>query len=402
MTPSSAVQASLPPLAFARPAIGEEEVAEVVATLRGGWLSLGPRTRQFEEEFARYIGVDEAVAVSSGSAALHLALLACGIGPGDEVITSTYTFASTALSVLHVGATPVLVDVEPRSLTIDPRAIAAAITHKTKAIIPVHFAGTACAMDEILEIAYRHELLVIEDAAHALPTRYKDRMVGTIGDVTVFSFYATKTLATGEGGMLTAKDPEVRRRVRSLSLHGMDADAWQRYSINGNWRYDITAPGFKYNFTDLQAAIGIHQLRKVDAHAARREEIALQYRDALDGLPGLRLPNTTPSSTHSWHLFVVRFDQERCPVTRDEAHASLRADGIGTSVHFIPLHHFTVFRTVRGAFPVADRAFTEALSLPIYPGMSDADVARVVGSVRSLWNFGGRPDEMQARGVTSR
>lgn len=388
MSASSAALAALSPLPFARPAIGEEEIAEVVATLRGGWLSLGPRTRQFEEDFARYLGVDEAVALSSGSAALHLALLACGIGPGDEVITSTYTFASTALGVLHVGATPVLVDVEPNSLTIDPRAVAAAISRKTKAIIPVHFAGTACAMDELLEIAQRHGLLVIEDAAHALPTRYRGHLIGTIGDVTVFSFYATKTLATGEGGMLTAKDPEVRRQVRRLSLHGMDADAWQRYSINGNWRYDITAPGFKYNFTDLQAAIGIHQLRKVDAHAARREEIALRYAEALAGLPGLRLPGMTPGSTHSWHLFVVRFDQERSPVTRDEAHAALRADGIGTSVHFIPLHHFTVFRTVRGAFPIADRAFADALSLPIYPGMSDGDVERVIGSVRDLWSRG--------------
>jgi dTDP-4-amino-4,6-dideoxygalactose transaminase len=390
VTVNSAAPASLSPLPFARPAIGEEEIAEVVATMRGGWLSLGPRTKQFEEEFARYIGVDDAVAVSSGSAALHLALLACGVGPGDEVITSTYTFASTALGVLHVGATPVLVDVEPGSLTIDARAVAASITSRTKAIIPVHFAGTSCAMDALIELARRHGLLIIEDAAHALPTRYRGQLVGTLGDVTVFSFYATKTLATGEGGMLTAKDPEVRRRVRRLSLHGMDADAWQRYSVDGNWRYDITAAGFKYNFTDLQAAIGIHQLRKLDAHAARREEIALRYRHALGDLPGLRLPVTTPDSTHAWHLFVTRFDQEQSPVTRDEAHAALRAGGIGTSVHFIPLHQFTAFRTVRGVFPVADRAFAEALSLPIYPGMSDADIERVIGSVRDLWS-GRRP-----------
>ena len=355
-------------------------------TIRSGWIALGPRTKRFEEEFARYLGVSEAVALSSGTAGLHLALAALGLGPGDEVIVPTYTFASTAISAIHVGATPILVDVEPDTLTLGANAVAAAITPRTKAIMPVHIAGTACDMEPLVDLARKHDLRIVEDAAHALPTSYADKLIGTIGDVTVFSFYATKTLATGDGGMLVAKDDAIRRLVRTLSLHGMDADAWRRYGKGGTWRYDVTMAGFKYNMTDIVASLGIEQLRKLDDNTARRTEIAKTYREGLAGLDGLQLPVATRRSTHAWHLFLVRFDSDRCGFTRDVAHEKLREAGIGTSVHFIPLHNFTLFRDrSRGPFPVADRAFSEVLSLPIYPGLTTTDVHRVIDAVHSLW-----------------
>jgi dTDP-4-amino-4,6-dideoxygalactose transaminase len=371
---------------FARPALGQEEIDAVAETIRSGWIALGPRTKKFEEEFARYLGVSEAVALSSGSAGLHLALAALGIGPGDEVIVPTYTFASTAISAIHVGATPVLVDIEPDTLTLGADAVIAAITRRTKAIMPVHIGGTACDMEPLLDIARKHDLRIVEDAAHALPTHYAGKLVGTIGDATVFSFYATKTLATGDGGMLVARDDAVRRSARILSLHGMDADAWRRYGKGGTWRYDVTLAGFKYNMTDIVASLGIEQLRKLDDHTARRTEISRAYLDGLAGLDGLRLPAAAPRSTHAWHLFLVRFEVDRCGFSRDEAHEKLRAAGVGTSVHFIPLHDFTLFRHhTRGPFPVADRAFSEVLSLPIYPGLTTEDVNYVIDAVRSLW-----------------
>ena len=371
---------------FARPAIGKDEIDALADTVRSGWITLGPKTKRFEQEFARYLGVPEALALSSGTAGLHLAFAALGLGPGDEVIVPTYTFASTAISAMHVGATPVLVDVDPRTLTLTAETAAPAITPRTKAIVPVHIGGTACDMAPLLALAEKHRLKVIEDAAHALPTRYDGKLVGTIGDVTVFSFYATKTLATGDGGMMVAKDEALRKKLRVLSLHGMDADAWGRYGKGGTWRYDVTAAGFKYNMTDLAAAMGLEQLRKLEAHTARRTAIAEAYTRGLSGLRGVTLPTAGPRATHAWHLYLVRFDRAECGFTRDEAHERLREKGIGTSVHFIPLHEFTLFRgKSRGAFPVADRAFSEVLSLPIYPDMSDEDVAWVLESLRALW-----------------
>ncbi len=288
---------------------------------------------------------------------------------------------------MHVGASPVLVDVEPRTLTIDPDAVRSAITPRTKVIMPVHLGGTSCDMDALVAIARDSGIAIVEDAAHALPTRYRGRLIGTIGDVTVFSFYATKTLATGDGGMLVARDPAILAAVRRLSLHGMDADAWRRYGEGGTWRYDVTVPGFKYNFTDLGASLGIHQLRKLDTHTARRTEIAARYSERLRSLTGLTLPEPMRDATHAWHLYAVRFEKGRAPIDRDTAHARLRDAGIGTSVHFIPLHRFTLFKdTSRGPFPVADRAFDEVLSLPIYPDLSDEDVDFVASEVRALWS----------------
>lgn len=371
---------------FARPAIGQEEIDAVTDTLRSGWITLGPRTKRFEQDFAKYLGVPEALALSSGTAGLHLAFVALGLGSGDEVIVPTYTFASTAISVMHVGAKPVLVDVEPRTLTLASDAVERALTPRTKAIVPVHLAGTACDMGPLLELARHRGIAVVEDAAHALPTRYDGKLVGTLGDVTVFSFYATKTLATGDGGMVVAREPERLRAMRVLSLHGMDADAWGRYGKGGSWRYDVTAPGFKYNMTDIAAAMGIEQLKKLEAHTARRTEIATAYTRAFAGLPGMILPEPGPRATHAWHLYLVRFESARCGFSRDSAHERLRDMGIGTSVHFIPLHKFTLFRDATGPFPIADRAFDEVLSLPIYPGMTDEDVAAVTSAVRSLWN----------------
>jgi dTDP-4-amino-4,6-dideoxygalactose transaminase len=371
---------------FARPAIGQDEIDALADTIRSGWITLGPKTKRFESEFAKYLGVPEAIALSSGTAGLHLAFAALGLGPGDEVIVPTYTFASTAISVMHVGATPVLVDVDPGTLTMTAASAESAVTTRTKAIVPVHIGGTSCDMNPLLELARAKDLRIVEDAAHALPTRYDGRLIGTIGDVTVFSFYATKTLATGDGGMAVATDEVLRRRIRVLSLHGMDADAWGRYGKGGTWRYDVTAPGFKYNMTDLAAAIGIEQLRKLDGHTRRRAAIADAFTHGLSGLPGLVLPIAGPRSTHAWHLYLVRFDESVCGFSRDDAHERLRDLGIGTSVHFIPLHHFTLFRdTARGQFPVADHAFEQVLSLPIYPGMTDEDTAWVIEAIRSLW-----------------
>jgi dTDP-4-amino-4,6-dideoxygalactose transaminase len=379
-----------PFIPFAVVDIGEEEIREVSDTLRSGWLTTGPKTRQFELEFAKYLGHDlEALAVNSATAGLHLSLEAAGIGTGDEVITSTYTFTATAEVIRYLGADPVLVDVNPRTLNMDPVLVEAAITPKTKAIIPVHFAGLACEMTPILALAERHNLKVIEDAAHALPATWNGELVGCLRtDATVFSFYATKPLATGEGGMIVTRNPEFAQRCRTMRLHGIDRDAFNRYTSElPSWFYSVVAPGFKYNMTDIAASIGIHQLRKLERFQQRRAELASKYDEAFRGLD-IQLPaHAANGDLHAWHLYVIRLG-EATPIARDEFINEMAAAGIGTSVHFIPLHLHPYWRDTYNLrpehFPHATQAYSHAVSLPLYTKLSDSEQDRVIRTVKSI------------------
>jgi dTDP-4-amino-4,6-dideoxygalactose transaminase len=386
----SALHQAAPFLPFALPDIGEEEIAEVVACLRSGWVTTGPKTRQFEQEFGAYLGGGvETISVNSATAGLHLALEALGIGPGDEVIVPTLTFTATAEVVRYLGAQPVFVDADPRTLNIDPAAIAAAIGARTRAIIPVHYAGLPCDMDAILALARRHGLRVVEDAAHAFPTEYQGRLVGTMdSDITVFSFYANKTMTTGEGGMVATRNAALAARIRLMRIHGISQDAFARYvSRTPAWFYEVVAAGFKYNLTDIAAAIGIQQLRKIDRFLARRQALAAAYTEGLAGLPLLLPPDAPAGSRHAWHLYVVRLT-DGAHIGRDELIARLSERGIGTSVHFIPLHRHPYWRDTCALrpeqFPVADQAFHAMLTLPLYTKMSDADLARVIAALREL------------------
>ncbi len=373
---------------FHRPDVGEEEVAAVVETLRSGWLTTGPKAQEFERRFAETIGAEHAIAVSSCTAALHLALDALELEPGDEVITSTLTFTSTGATIVHAGGKPVLVDVTPDTLNIDPSDVARKITPRTRAIVAVHFAGHPAPMDELVELAERHGLHLIEDAAHALPAAYRGRRIGTIGESTAFSFYATKNLTTGEGGMLTTNDASVADRVRMRRLHGMSRDAWKRYTAAGSWRYDVSYPGFKYNFTDIAAAIGLVQLRRLPDLHRRRAELVARYTAHLADVPALRLPLTRPDVEHAWHLYVVRASADGLRVTRDTLIERLKAEGIGTSVHFIPLHLHSYYREALGLspadFPVASEAAETMMSLPLHTRMSDDEVDYVANSLARI------------------
>lgn len=377
-------------LPFALPDIGEEEIAEVVDSLRSGWVTTGPKAKRFEADFAEYLGDGvEANAVNSATAGLHLALEAVGVGPGDEVITTPYTFTATAEVVRYLGADPVFVDIDPMTFNIDPAKIEAAITPRTKAIIPVHFAGLACDMAAIIAIARKHGLRVVEDAAHALPTTCNGKVIGTLeSDVTVFSFYATKTITTGEGGMVVTRDPAIAARCRVMRLHGISRDAFDRYvSTKPAWHYEVVAPGYKYNLTDVAAAIGIHQLRKADAFRERRAAIAARYDEALRGLPLVLPPHAPAGEVHAWHLYVLRLAGS-APVGRDTFIEQMAERGIGCSVHFIPLHLHPYWRDTYRLkpedFPHAYASFCAAVSLPLYTKMSDADVERVIAAVREI------------------
>lgn len=382
--------AATPFLPFALPDIDEAEIDAVVACLRSGWVTTGPATRQFEQDFGAYLGGGlQTISVNSATAGLHLALESLGIGPGDDVIVPTLTFTATAEVVRYLGARPVFVDVEPDRMTLSVEAVEAALTPRTRAVVPVHYAGLACDMDALLALARRHGLRVVEDAAHAFPTRYKGRLVGTLdSDVTVFSFYANKTMTTGEGGMVVTRDPELARRVRVMRLHGISQDAFDRYvSKKPAWYYEVVAAGFKYNLTDIASAIGIQQLRKIDRFAARRAHLARRYHDGLAGLP-LRLPaRPDGASTHAWHLYVVRLAPE-ARLGRDEMIAELARRGIGTSVHFIPLHRHPYWRDTYdlspARFPVAEACYQGMLTLPLYTKMSDADQDRVIRHLAEL------------------
>jgi len=373
---------------FHKPAIGEEEIRSVVETLRSGWLTTGPKVKTFEAEFAKYTGSAHAVAVNSATAALHLALEAVGIKSGDEVIVPTMTFTATAEVVLYLGARPVLVDCRTDDLNIDVDRIEAAISNNTKAIIPVHIAGRPCAMDQILSIAQRHGLRVIEDAAHALPASHLGRKVGAIGDITCFSFYATKTITTGEGGMATTDNPEWSERMRMMSLHGISHDAWDRYTEQGSWYYEVVRPGFKYNMTDIAAALGIEQLKRCDDFYQARLRIAQRYDEAFADLPEIESPAGSSGMQHAWHLYIIQLNLDRINIDRRDFIKALNSRRIGTSVHFIPLHLHPFYKQTYGYrasdFPQASTAFERIGSLPIYPIMTEQDVSYVIGAVRDL------------------
>jgi perosamine synthetase len=368
---------------FHKAHITDEEINLVVETIKSGWLTMGPKTIEFEEKFRDYIYKDEnekgyAVSCNSCTAALHLALKAIGLKSGDEVIVPTNTFIATAEVVTYFGAKPVLCDIEENTHNIDVSKIENLITEKTKAIIPVHFAGQPCDMDEILKIAKKYNLFVIEDAAHALPSRYKGRMIGTIGDITCFSFYATKTLTTGEGGMATTFNENYAKNMKINRLHGISRDAWDRYTLKGSWYYEVVDNGLKYNTTDINSALGLAQLKKVDWMRKRREEIANMYTSAFKGTKVIP-PIVKPYRETSWHLYVIKVNN------RDELHEKLKEKGIGTSVHFIPVHKHPYYKKTYGYkdkdYPVANYVYEKSLSLPIYPDLSDEDVEYIIDNV---------------------
>ena len=374
-------------LAFSPPLIGEEEIAEVVDTLRSNWITTGPKTHRFATEFAAFVSAPSAVALNSCTAGLHTALATLEIGAGDEVITTPMTFAASVNVIEHVNATPVLVDVEPDTLNIDPDAVARAITPRTRAILAVHYAGHPCELDALRDLAATHGLTIIEDAAHALPAKYRGAMIGSGPNPAAFSFYATKNLTTGEGGMLTG-DAEFIDRARVVSLHGMSRDAWRRYDKGGSWRYDIVIPGFKYNMTDIQAALGLWQLRKLTGFQERRREIVQAYTDAFSGMDALETPVERPWVEHAWHLYVLRLRTDALRIGRDLFIDELTDANIGSSVHFIPVHLHSYYRDkyeyVPGSFPVANAAFERMVSLPLNPRMSDRDVTDVIDAVLTI------------------
>lgn len=375
-------------LPFHVPEIAEDEIQAVVETLRSGWLTTGAKVRQLEEDFARYVGCQHAVAVNSGTAALHLALEAVGITEGDEVLVPTMTFAATAEVVLYLKAKPVLVDCQRDTLNVDPEQIMKAMTRRAKAIVPVHMGGQACEMDRILEIARDYRLKVIEDAAHALPTWYQGKLVGTIGDITCFSFYATKTITTGEGGIATTENPEWAERMRIMSLHGISKDAWKRYTAEGSWYYEILYPGYKYNMTDVAAAMGIQQLKKCHRFWEIRQRYASLYHQGLRDVPEITIPYVADGGQHAWHLYVIQLNPERLRIDRNEFIKLLNQQHIGASVHFIPLHLHPYYRNTFGYcpedYPNASAAFERIVSLPIYPRMTEADIQDVIEAVRDI------------------
>ncbi|WP_076792556.1 DegT/DnrJ/EryC1/StrS aminotransferase family protein [Chlorobium sp. KB01] len=370
--------------------IGEDEIAEVVDSLRAGWVTTGPKVNKFEKDFAEFIGGGvEAIAVNSATSGLHLALEAVGVGQGDEVITVSYTFTATAEVIRYLDAKPVFVDVDPETYCIDVAAIEDAITPKTKAIIPVHFGGLSADMGSLIELAKRHNLHVVEDAAHALPTTYDGQLIGTLDtDATVFSFYSNKTMTTGEGGMLVTRNPALSKRVRMMRLHGISKDVFNRFNSKAPaWYYEILAPGFKYNMTDIAACLGIHQLKKVRAFHEHRTRIAEAYDAKLADLP-LRLPpKPRKGEQHSWHLYVICL-AEGLRIGRDEFIQKMFEMGIGCSVHYIPLHLQPYWRETYGLsekmFPNSQRIYDGCVSLPIYPIMTMENVQRVTSTIQQL------------------
>jgi dTDP-4-amino-4,6-dideoxygalactose transaminase len=380
-------------LPFALPSIGEDEITEVIDSLRSGWITTGPKVELFEQNMKAYLSSRNAIAVSSCTGGLHVALTALGIGPGDEVVVPSLTFCSTANVVVHRGAKPVLVDVGD-DFNMSILAFEEAITERTRAVIPVHYGGQPCELDDIYRIASKHDLAVVEDAAHAIGSTYKGNRIGSdlmqssypgLRRVTVFSFYAIKNMTTGEGGMITTDNDELAERMRLLVLHGMSRDAWKRYSKRGSWFYQVVEAGYKYNMSDIQAAIGIHQLKRLESFIETRREYAAIYDNGFRNVPEIKPPKRLPDRTHTFHLYEIRLNLDRMDLSRDDFIDGLRSRNIGTSVHFIPVHmhpfYEKQFGYKRADFPCANDLFRRIVSLPLYPAMTREDVLGVVNAI---------------------
>jgi UDP-4-amino-4,6-dideoxy-N-acetyl-beta-L-altrosamine transaminase len=373
---------------LANPTIEEDEIEEVVKVLRSGWLTTGPKVNEFEENMQKYLGCKKAIGLSSCTGGLHIALAALGIKHGDEVIVPTYTFAASAHVAAWLGAKPVLVDVEKDTFNIDPKKIEEAITDKTKAIIPVHFAGHSCDIDKITAIAEKHNLFVIEDAAHAIGTDYKRKKIGNFSNATVFSFYATKTITTAEGGMLVTNDEELGKKLKRYSYFGVDKDTFNRYADKGNWYYEIIELGYKYNMDNIQGALGVEQLKKLESFIEKRRKLANLYTGLLKGVPGIITPEEKEYTRHSYHLYPILLDIDCLNISRGEFIDKLKEYKIGSSVHFIPLHLHSHYQKTygykKGDFPTAEYLFEREISLPLYPEMSEEDVRYVAEAIKEI------------------
>jgi dTDP-4-amino-4,6-dideoxygalactose transaminase len=373
---------------FHKPYITDDEISEVLDSLKSGWLTIGPKTLTFEDRFRQYVGSKNTVSMNSCTACLHLAIKAVGLREGDEVIVPSFTFTATAEVITYFNAVPVLVDVDRETCNMDVSRIEERITERTKVIIPVHYAGQPCDMDEILAFAKDHYLFVVEDAAHALPASYKNRKIGTIGDITCFSFYATKTLTTGEGGMATTENHDWAEMMRAWRLHGISKDAWNRYTNEGSWYYEVTDAGYKYNMTDIQAALGLAQLRKIDWMWQRRKDIAGMYTGAFQGIREVTPPQVKADRESAWHLYVVKLNLDMLKIERNQFIEELKKRGVVASVHFIPLYKHPYYRAALGShsqdFPASESLYQRIVSLPIYPGMTDEEVHWVIESVADI------------------
>ena len=376
-------------LPFSRPSLADDEIGEVVHSIKSGWITTGPKCHQFEEDIKKYVGAKHAVALSSATAGLHLSLLAHDIGPGDEVITTSMTFASTANMIVLVGATPVFADIAD-DMNIDPDKIEAAVTGKTKAIMPVHYTGNPCDMERINDIASRHGLAVIEDAAHAIGTDYKGARIGSMGNTAIFSFHPIKNITTGEGGMLVTDDEVIEKKVKLLKFHGIERDAWKRYGGKQIPQYEILLPGFKYNLTDLQAAMGIHQIKKLDGFIDKRRQYAELYNKLLEDVEGIFLPGPRldDGSRHAWHLYIIMADIDRLDIDRDQFMSEMLGANIGIGLHFPAVHlqpyYQKTFDCARGDLPRTEFVADRIISLPLYPGLSEDDVLDTASAVREI------------------
>jgi dTDP-4-amino-4,6-dideoxygalactose transaminase len=378
-------------LEYHRSSIGTEEEKEIVDTLRSGWLTTGPKTDAFEKDFARYVGATHTIGVNSCTAALHLALSVLDIGDGDQVITTSFTFPSTVNVIWHRGATPVFADIDPGTLCISPEGIERAITRKTRAIIPVHFAGHPCEMDAIMDVARKRGIHVVEDAAHAIEGEYRGRKIGSIGDATAFSLYATKNITTGEGGMLATDDGTIAEKARLFSLHGITRNAWKRHGREAFRQWEVLVPGYKYNMSDLQASLGIQQLRRIEDFWKRRKKLVAQYREQLKEVKGIRFLEESDDVRHAYHLFVCLLLTEHLTIDRDHFIDALQAENIGATYHFPAIHLQPFYKRALpqnpGTLPETEYAAERVISLPLYPSLTEGDVTDVTGAVKRVYRY---------------